>query len=170
MQEIGSQMSNTNACNGKTYFQYVSISLLLKMEVVGLMVLFTSFCVMNHALNVLFCSFPAWLVFMITIALLNSYSESSYALLWFFMYEFVSVWCWLVAALCSAWMLHLLQFDCFSENTFPGILAEKPISMHNHASLLRDYWILTFFFTIPWRAILLCYEYLWFVWGKQMVF
>lgn len=77
----------------KTQFQYVSISLLLKMEAVGLIVLCTSSCVINHVLNVLFCPFPALLVFMsmITTALLDSYSESSYALLPFFMYEFVSV-------------------------------------------------------------------------------
>lgn len=84
-------MSNTNAHNGKTSFQYVSISLLLKMEAAGVIVLCSSSCVMNHVLNVLFCSSPALLVFMITVALLNSYSESSYALLRFVMYECVSV-------------------------------------------------------------------------------
>lgn len=62
---------------------------------------------------------------MITVALLDSCSESSYALFRFFMYEFASVWCRLFAALCSAWMLRLLQFDCFSENMFPGISAES---------------------------------------------
>lgn len=157
----------------KTQFQYVFVSLLLKTEAAGLIVLRTSSCVMNHVLNVLLCSFPALFVFMsmITIALLDSYSQSSYALLRFFMYEFVSVWCRLVAALCSAWMLHLLQFGCFSVNVFPGISAESLsacIIMHRNAAVARllNLWI---FFTIPWRAVLLCHESLWFF-GEQMVF
>lgn len=57
--------------------------LINKTKAVGLVVQCTSSCVMNHALNVLFLSFPALLVFisMITTALLSFYSESSYALL-----------------------------------------------------------------------------------------
>ncbi len=113
-----------------------------------------SSCVMNHVLNVLLCSFTASLVFtsMISNALLDSLSDSSFALLWFFMYEFVSVRCRLVATLCSAWMLLLLQFGCCSVNRLTGISGESPsacLIMQRLILLLPDYWILNFFLQFP---------------------
>lgn len=135
-------MSNTNPHNENPISECFCKPI-IKIEAVGLMVLCTSSCVMNHVLNVLFCSFPGLLIFTsVIMTALHSYSESSYALLRFLMYKFVSVWCRLVAALCSAWMLHLLQFDCLSENVFPGISAESLsacITMHRLIPLLPDY-------------------------------
>lgn len=153
MQEIGSETSNTNPRNENPISECF-YKLIIKIEAVGLIVLCMASCVMNHGLNVLFCSFPALLIFisMITTALLNSYSESSYALLQFFVYKFVSVWCWRVAALCFAWMLRLLQFDCFSENVFSGITAESLsacIIMRRLILLLPDYWIFKVFLPFP---------------------
>ena len=116
----------------KTHFQYVSISLLLKMEAVGLVVLCTSSCVMNHVRNVWLCSFPASLVFMsmITIALLDSESTLNPLML------SCSSSCMNLLAGCEA----LLRLDA----PFTAVwllrcgrvsrdLSWKPISMHNHA-------------------------------------
>ena len=165
------QNCQTHPLEMKTHFQYVSISLLLKMEAVGLIVLCTSSYVMNHVRNVQLCSFPASLVFMsmITIALLDSDSTLNPLML------SCSSSCMNLLAGCEA----LLRMDA----PFTAVwlhwcgrvsrdLSWKSISMHNHApsnTAVVRYWILTFFFTIPRRAVLLCHESLWFF-GEQMVF
>lgn len=127
----------------KTQFQYVSISLLLKMEAVGLIVPCTSSCVINHVLNVLFCPFPTLLVFMsmITTARLH-YTLNPLTLSCRSSCMNLLVCVLPAGCSCSAWMLHLLQFDCFGENVFPGISAESLsacIIMHRLIPLLPDY-------------------------------
>lgn len=81
-------------------------------------------------------SFPVLLVFMSMIAIallsnpaLNPLSSPSFT-------RMNS----LVRCRCSAWKLHLLQFDWFTESMF---LKRKPISMHNHNTAVAR--LLTFF-------------------------
>lgn len=146
----------------KSQFQYVFMSLLLKWKQLVLIEPHMFSCVMNHVLNVLLSYFLVLLLFMsmITITLLESYSESFYILLVLHLLLNLFVCC----VLCSAWMLHLLQFDCFSENVFSAESLSACIIMHLLIPLLPDYWILNIFYNSLESYSVLSWSFVFF-WG-----
>lgn len=151
----------------KTQFQHVPIILLSKMETVGLTILCTSSCVMNHVLHV--CSVLSQPCYHPSVWFLQLSSAPTLNRLTLFYCSSCMNLC-VVPAGCNALLcldapliaVWLLRCECVSRD-----LSWKPISMHNHsvshtavARLLN----LIFFFTIPWTEILLCHEPLQIFW------